>query len=86
MLVCLRRHIRVRRHCLTGKQDKLSQDIMDDLAKKGDAKAKSALFDLVKGRNGDPYVEDVLRKALQAKEEWVEPMRIVLGMYGIGSN
>ena len=63
-----------------------SKEALFDLAKKGDAKAKSALFDLVKGRNGDPYVEDVLRKALQAKEEWVEPMRIGLGMYGIGSN
>ena len=63
-----------------------SKEALVDLARKGDVKAKSALFDLVKGRNADPYVEDVLRKALQDKEDWVESMRIGLGMYGIGTN
>lgn len=55
-----------------------------DLAKKGDAKAKTALFELIRGRNVAPYVADVLQKALKNKEKWVEPMRAGLGIYGIG--
>ena len=63
-----------------------SKEALIDLAKKGDVKARTALFELIKGRNVDPYVADVLRKALQDKEDWVESMRIGLGMYGIGTN
>lgn len=32
-----------------------------DLARKGNVKAKTALFELVRGRNVDPYVVDVRR-------------------------
>lgn len=46
-------------------------------------KAKTALFAMIRGWNVDPYVADVLRKALKGGESWVESMRMGLGMYGI---